>query len=545
MSPLTRRQLLVAGALTVVASGTPLLTGCDSRKPQSSVESNRRVALPDHRPYKTAAPDLPGTEAGVMPGYLRYPISSEPLREPPGDGSAVSVVIVSYTPPPPPVQNNRFWQELNKKLGIDLRLTVVNGADYSSKLATIFAGGDLPDLLQIYGPVPDLPRVVDKFCQELTSHLSGSAAADFPYLSNIPQIHWRNTVLNGGIYGVPSPRSKMGGLLFVHQDVLDQMGLDSDLTDFNDFKALCAELTDARHNRWALTAPPITFVQQMLGIPNQWREDDGKLIHAIEVEEAAEALEATRKLVEAGYVHPDSVGQTNVLFKQWFNARSGLMHYDSYVAWGQFALAAADVAGEVGRVSALIPPKYDAGSTPHTWQGPANLSITVLKKADDKRIRMLLEVLDYLAAPVGTPEKQFLTFGVEGVDHVVRNGELVLTKRGNTEIGGTIGTGMNLPYIVSAPAYLYEPGHPEVTKDEHAFQQRFIPISIPNPVDGLYSDTESRKGAQLNTILTNVQNDILAGRRPVSDWADAVRSWKSNGGDMIRREYENQLQAGR
>jgi putative aldouronate transport system substrate-binding protein len=32
--------------------------------------------------------------------------------------------------------------------------------------------------------------------------------------------------------------------------------------------------------------------------------------------------------------------------------------------------------------------------------------------------------------------------------------------------------------------------------------------------------------------------DIVSGRRPVSDYDQAINAWRSNGGDQIRGEYE-------
>jgi len=40
-------------------------------------------------------------------------------------------------------------------------------------------------------------------------------------------------------------------------------------------------------------------------------------------------------------------------------------------------------------------------------------------------------------------------------------------------------------------------------------------------------------------------NDIIQGRKPVSTWADAVKKWKSGGGDKIAEEYAQALEASR
>jgi putative aldouronate transport system substrate-binding protein len=54
---------------------------------------------------------------------------------------------------------------------------------------------------------------------------------------------------------------------------------------------------------------------------------------------------------------------------------------------------------------------------------------------------------------------------------------------------------------------------------------------------GRYSDTNSRKGAQLKKITDDAQLDIAFGRRPLSHWDEVVRQWRSAGGDRVAAEY--------
>jgi putative aldouronate transport system substrate-binding protein len=42
----------------------------------------------------------------------------------------------------------------------------------------------------------------------------------------------------------------------------------------------------------------------------------------------------------------------------------------------------------------------------------------------------------------------------------------------------------------------------------------------------------------LSAAFQSVMVDIVAGRRPVSDYDQAINDWRKNGGDMIRSEYE-------
>jgi putative aldouronate transport system substrate-binding protein len=80
-----------------------------------------------------------------------------------------------------------------------------------------------------------------------------------------------------------------------------------------------------------------------------------------------------------------------------------------------------------------------------------------------------------------------------------------------------------------------------VTQAQYDVTQELAPTVTHNPVEGLYSETQSRKGRQIGSTLTDVETDILQGRKPVSAWEDAVATWKKGGGDQMRDEYQQAL----
>lgn len=536
---LDRRGFLrgVAGTAALAGGGGTLLSACGKgSSKKDSNEANTKVKLPTLHPFTSVKPDLPGDPTlGVQDGYLKYP--AKPVRgikEKPGNGGSVTALVISYTDPPPPESKNRYWQALNDRLGVKLNLTIVPISDYISKLATTIAGGDLPDFLQLYGPVSELPALLAAKCQDLTKYLSGNAVTDYPYLASIPADYWKSCVFNGGIYGLPIPRSKMGGMLYRRDDLIKPLGVNSNPTSFAEFKTLCKELTDLRHNRWALASAPLSFVQQMLGCPNGWELKDGKLSSSLEAPGTKQAIGAVATLVKAGYVHPDSFAQNNTTtLKQWFNGGNALMHFDNYTAWPGFYQQ--NVAGKSFTISGLLPPNFDGGSKAITWQGNLDFSFTALKKGSDARVKELLRVANWIAAPFGTAENVFLGNGLPGVHYNMQNGVPVRTTLGNTEINLSTG------YLSQGPSVL-SGQYTQATKDAYEFEKVFLPKSVANPTQSVYSDTYARKWATLNQNMMNAQNAIMQGHKPLSSWDDAVSSWKSGGGDQIRHEFEQALQ---
>jgi putative aldouronate transport system substrate-binding protein len=192
------------------------------------------------------------------------------------------------------------------------------------------------------------------------------------------------------------------------------------------------------------------------------------------------------------------------------------------------------------RIGGSKPVPYQQGSDARAWQRTPAFSITAVKKGDPERIKMLLQVANYLATPFGSEEYRFINFGIEGVDWNAdpSTGDPVITPVGKSEI-----TGFGLPYIACPPRVLYTPGIADAVKKQHEIEASMMETSIGNAALGLYAETDGRKWAQLERMMGDTQAEIMKGNQPLSAWDDAVQRWRSQGGDQIAREYEEAFAA--
>ncbi|MGH6657457.1 MAG: extracellular solute-binding protein [Actinocrinis sp.] len=542
----TDRRTFLLGSLGAAAAASPLLAGCTTAaaKPSANNSADTAVKLPSYVPYTGVTPDLPGNEQGLLNGFLRYP--ANPVKvfpSPPGKGDTVSAFVQTALPVPPATGQNPYWQELNKRLGATLELTIVPTTDVAAKFATLIAGGDLPDLIEPGTTLPNnvaagittLPQWLAAQCQDLTSFLSGDKIKDYPFLANIPTAAWKAGVYNGGIYGVPVARGVAGTLMFRRDDLFKQAGVNPDPADYNEFVQVCKQMSDAKHNRWALTGggDALYFVQQMLGVPNNWRYESGKLTHAFEVPEMKEALSAAAKMVAAGYTNPDGFTSSPPV-KQWFNSGTAVLHPDRYTAWPQYFQQ--NIAGPSFDIGGMRPPKYDGGGWAGTYQSAPFNNFTAFKKASPDRVKYLLTICDWLAAPFGTEEYLFRKFGLAGRDYAMTAGSPAQTQTGVSE------TALSVRYIVDSPDTLFVPGDGAATTKDYDYQKSIIATSVVDPTVGLFSETNTQKAPILGTLISGAQNDIMSGRKPVSSWDEVVTQWRSSGGDAIRGEFEKQLQ---
>ncbi len=524
-----------AGAAAILASGGGALAGCGSKKAKNTTAKNEKVKLPNTIAQTGGPkPDLPGTSTGVQPAFFRYPANPlEVSKGKPGNGGSVSVMANIYYAIPKSPPANKFWTQLNSKLGVDLKLQMVPNGDYNTKFPTVIAGNDLPDILQMVLQ-PNYQQLLSSKFTDLSEHLAGDAVKDYPNLSHIQPTTWKSTVFNGGIYGVPVPRALVGTYNFVREDLYEKAGASINPKTFEEFHENSKALTDKSKKQWTFASAYAVsgIVQTMLNAPNGWKLEGGKLTNINETDEYRKAISAAAQFWKEGLIHPDAF-QPSVPTKVWFVAGTICCDPTGYAGWAQYRQQGDPKTGF--KLNLLTVPGYDGGLGKIPL-GNGSYAMISLKKADKKRIQELLRILDWMAAPFGSAEYLFRLYGVEGVDFKRVGGEPQLTPTGLSE------TTIPIRYIADCPPVIYEPGTPADDKVEHDYQMKVVPQGIQNPTLGLFSDANATKGATIGKNFTSATDDIIQGRKPLSALDDAIKAWKSGGGDEMRHDYEEQLQ---
>jgi putative aldouronate transport system substrate-binding protein len=180
------------------------------------------------------------------------------------------------------------------------------------------------------------------------------------------------------------------------------------------------------------------------------------------------------------------------------------------------------------------------GGTPTFWTTSGILGYSVIKQAPPERIKEILRVLNWLAAPLGTQEYLLKWYGLKDQQWTPDDkGNPILTDRG--KVDATV----PFHYLTRAPNLLYWPVTPENTPIMHDVQTATYPYLSLNPTDPYYSPTNASKSAALNSALVDVLNDVVTGRQPLSAFDQAVTDWRNNGGDQIRQEYQQAIAAAR
>lgn len=556
-----RRSFLHAG---VMGAGAALLAACGGGGGTSGgtggVASGPRTAANSHM----APPDLPWTNKNLPPSYFKLPTPFTSVSQVPGQGGplrSLTWLTDIYSPPPPDVSGNKYWTELNKRIGTSLEpvWTVSDTQSTDQKFATLLASGDLPDVVLFRGSTgtPSQAQALQQgVFTDLTHHLSGSAISQYPNLAQIAPRIWQNSRINGRFWGVPRPRVLAGSVLVTRKDWAQKVDMPLDqIKSADDFTKLMVAFAkkdpdgNGRPDTYGMTdiRYGYAFLMGMFHVPNQWRRDKhGNLTKEIETQEFRAMISYARSLVQKGGFYPDAASVTTAQHYSLFESMKTGAYWETPYAINNTRdpyLASLGVRDGVG---VLMPPG-EKGGKGVSWNSIGFNGIIMIPSKtgkDEKKVRQILRTLDYFAAPFGSEEWRFLQFGVEGVDHTVSpDGSLVQTTTGKTEIGD-LNHGQTPPIITYYKPTQYfsqSQQEPFVRETAQVYDQDFA-IGIDDPTVGLYSQTGARKGPGLSENALNDVIAIIAGNQPMSKLDEVISNWKSGGGDQWRRELQQAMQ---
>ncbi len=478
------------------------------------------------------------------------------MRENPAAGTKVSAFLIAYQAPPVPHDHNIYWQELERRLGISLDMMLVPAASYPEKISALSASGAYADLtfLELISAPNQYKVVVQGAYTDLTPYLTAEALAEYPNLAHFPESIWKSASLNGTLYGVPRPRALASNTLLFRQDWAEIVGIPQ-ARNADQFADLMVAFTVAdpdangKADTYGMGAKSsgaaifnLEFFADMFRTPNNWRlNHDGSLTNEIETEEFNAAIVYLRRLADAGIFHPDTATMTTSQAQDAFiRGAIGALMDSTQIAAGRQGIR--------GRTRELNPRAEPIGLMPMAFDG-ANavtriadgtfgfIAIPTKVGKTPKRVRELLRVLDYYAAPFGSEEWTFLQFGIEGRHHTIADdGTHVLTAVGKAEIG-------ELNRLTNGLPTYYYPDAPGDAQRMQNLVRNLLAIGSADPTRGLYSPTHVAKVAELNQLRIDRLTAIIVGRDPLSALAAYIAEWHNRGGNQIRSEYERAINA--
>ncbi|MFE0102097.1 extracellular solute-binding protein [Streptomyces sp. NPDC059009] len=540
---MSRRSFLSVSTAVAAGAATASLTGCGSSAKRQSEAASSKVKLPTYIPFTRIQPDLPSNAKGLSAGFLKYPEKLvRGVPKTPGDGSAVSVLTEIWVQPPLPKSRNDHWKRLNKETGFDITAILGTDPGYEEKFPAIVAGGDLPDLMWIppNQGLQHIAELLEAKCANITEYVSGDAVKDYPNLAAMTPAHWKTAVVNGKIWGVPSPYPAFGQVYGGNPKVWEKAdGLSA--TSPDEFLSKCKEVTGGKV--WALEPIYVnaaSVLSQCFGAPNKWRlNKDGSLTFWQETDEYTEALNFVMKMKKAGVFYPGDPKMADAYIKMAQGSIGACVYSSPYDARVKTRTNDPEMGAEV-----LIP-FAAGGAEPLHHMHLGTIGYTAIKKGDEKRVRMLLELLNYLASPFGTKEREFLEFGTEGQDFTYDDqGFPERTKQGKQQVEGLdsgLRTATTSPFAILASSF---PGTKSVddVRTVYGMEKKLTETGIRNPTVGHYSDGYTEHYGRMSQEAGDLVNDIVSGRKKISEWKPFWSEWRNKGLEQMAREFQESIE---
>lgn len=547
---LNRRSLVQKSA---AAGAGGLLISANSRISfaQDATPATSPVASP------AAGQDVyPSGIEGVPDAYLKMPEPYQSYDGVPGNGGTVRAFTISYNPPPPPRDQNQYWQELERRLGVTWEIDMTPQPNYGEKSAVYIAGGDLPDLFYI-NPGQNATQQYQALAQgaflDLTPYVTGDALQEYVNLKTFPQYMWDNMKFQGKIFGVPTPSLRSGGLPYYRTDWQETLGLELN----NDPATTAAMLTaftsgdpngNGSNDTWGMgrfSGGWLPFDNQvsnyMHRLPSNWRQnDDGTLTNAIETDEYRQVIEWQTNLFAAGGYHPDSPSMTFSDAQNAFIAGTTGLHFEGLTSF--FGTGSVGYRQRLATPSATIAPivpVHPDGGPGVTYNNVGFFGYVAIPTSvggDEERVRELLRILDYLASPFGSEEQRFLGSGIEGVHYdLSADGAPVQNDQGRAERS-------DLVYFMGGLQVLFYADQPELALQVQKDLTSSFELGIDDPTLNLFSQSNVDNAPLLNQFGMDSISAIVTGRQGLDTLDGIIDQWRNQGGDTIRNEFQEALQ---
>ncbi|MFH5182517.1 extracellular solute-binding protein [Paenibacillus sp. TAB 01] len=434
--------------------------------------------------------------------------------------------------------------ELNKKLNIDLKIQWVPSDNYVEKLGIMAASNTFPDVFRINsteylkwrdkGVFLDIAPLLSKY-----PHLTKEMDAETLAIGN-PK---------GKTYGLPNWSPEYRETLFVRKDWLEKLKLKPPTTVdelYEVAKAFTKNDPDgngkddtmgysfaiANNRSFTRGAEPLRFA---FGLANGWKESNGGIIPwQAQTKELKDFLTFTSKMYADGLLDkdfainkgqdPDFKFEAN---KVGFTDVPGTNIYDTGLPNLQKVVPTADVLQ-------LAPPKGPTGLQGNTTYATTN-KVVINAKIDKKKQERILALMDYMVTDEG---HNLITYGVEGI-HYKKTGE-------KYEVLPAFES--DRPMLINFwffhrfdPFNTVRPWEDqEKPKKVKALFEENKKYLVKDKGAGLFSETFTKVGANIDQKLMGEMVAIIMGQKPVDAIEAAVEAWKKDGGNKVIEEMNEQ-----
>lgn len=431
-------------------------------------------------------------------------------------------------------------QYLNKKFNVDIKLQLINGAEYGEKFKVMAASGDLPDVYKTSGA-----DYLNWSSEGAFEDLMG-IWTKYPNLSAaLPLDQEAMKVLNpeGKLYGIPIISWIARDTVQIRKDWLDNLGIPVPTADeftidkfYEIAKAFATQDPDQNGvNGDTIGMIPTPQVRNAFGIANDWMEQDGKLIpRHTQVEEYKAFLAFMKKAYDEKVLDQDFViRKGNEVDEMRLGNKLGISSYmNSYhILQEDIKKANPDLNPEI---VPMAPPVGPTGARGNNAINTGEEKVVINSNADEEKIDRIMQIFDWWVTDEGT---SIMKNGIEGIDYTKNaDGKYQVTEQWENNHPRYLNSNLFKRPGTDFILYLWS-GQEDIDR-HNAYSELAQKYAWKNAAYGFtyYSEAYKDKWAALDAKFEEAVVRIIVGNKPIGDIEQASKDWLAGGGEQIIKE---------
>ncbi|GIP35251.1 extracellular solute-binding protein [Paenibacillus sp. J2TS4] len=350
---------------------------------------------------------------------------------------------------------------------------------------------------------------------------------------------WNSVIIDGKKYGIPegTAGTQVGTELVVRQDWLDELGLEMPTNTDELYDVL--KTIKEKKNIIPLTGgkdPMVGDIASTFGITTDWVEQDGKLVHAVELPGMKEYLAFMNKLYQEGLMDPEWGINTSAKAIEKFSSGKAAMYR---LAWWDAGNINNALAKNFPDAKISIVPFLKNKDGQVTVVGTAGVSYVI---AIPKWSKHKEDAIKYIDMKLEEDIFKGLAIGEEGVHHEVKDGKYYPIHPKFADEWSNASAFLTGSDQEKYPDYWQA----RVRKDENvqtyfetfqanAEDKKVIdPLSYAPPIDAISKNTQKLAKLREDSFIK-----FIGGVDSLDNYDKFLEQWRAQGGDeMIKAANE-------
>ncbi|OMD03778.1 extracellular solute-binding protein [Paenibacillus sp. FSL R5-0636] len=451
----------------------------------------------------------------------------------------------AYTESSKDINTDKWVKELEKRANVDLDIKLIPLKDFDSKMAVMFAGGDIPDVVQNVGGATD-KSMAGSVQAGVFMPLDDLLKENAPNLMKVvPQEAWDEVSYDGKIYGIPTWLSNPSRrATFIRTDLLEKTGLPVPVTieDFlNVLRAFKKLGVSAPYQmRENFKYADIAFgAYDALGY--QFTEDNGEIVPKFYNSENMEkALNVYKTMYDEGLIQKDFATIQTAQYGEniaagnagiWTANAQNLLDFRTQIA----------ASNPEAKVDIISSPTGDNGQKGYGLYSSVNTSLYINNKVSKEKAARIIQMFEWMQTPEAS---NFYSFGIEGENYTVKDGKVDYKLPENKAAQDEEKFRTQLRWVgdgtINRERTELLSGGKDVLKalDETLSKEGLGGIGFVPDLESFskFPDLASKRPDQAPKLIIDHMVKMIYGKEPISDFPKVIEEYKQKGGVEILKE---------